>query len=312
VTEDQATAAASTSGPRARGLSTARAVLHVLTLLARNPEGVTAHEVAAETGKSVSTAYNLLDSLGQEGFAVHDHGRYRLADPAEAVAVAVAGGRAPRPRTGLPEGLVDIVDELFARTHKRAYLAVVRSGRMVIVVTRGHQGIRRIPGLGTEIGANAHALALGKVGLSLLDRQALLRYVGHRLPAFTARTIVRPQALIEELDAVRRTGLAEDREEFQDNFCCLAAPVFDRRRRAVAALGLSTTRRCFETEHDELAAALLEVARQGEAALTQARSSNHAGTSSTFLKPRSHGSTVDDTDAATSPRSATSETEVSA
>ena len=63
-----------------RGLSTARAALQVAWLLARRPEGIRADEVAETLGKSVSTAYNVLASLCEEGVAVrHPGGLYRLA-----------------------------------------------------------------------------------------------------------------------------------------------------------------------------------------------------------------------------------------
>jgi DNA-binding IclR family transcriptional regulator len=63
------------AGPTARtgqrGLSTARAALQVAWLLAGRPDGVRADEVAETLGKSVSTAYNLLASLAEEGVAEH-------------------------------------------------------------------------------------------------------------------------------------------------------------------------------------------------------------------------------------------------
>ena len=43
-------------------------------------------------------------------------------------------------------------------------------------------------------------------------------------------------------------GFAVDREEFDENFCCIAAPIFDERGRFVAALGLSTTAHVFDAE----------------------------------------------------------------
>ena len=57
-----------------RGLSTARAVLQVLSFLEQHPDGVRADDVARVVGKSVSTAYYLLASLVEEGFAVHEGG----------------------------------------------------------------------------------------------------------------------------------------------------------------------------------------------------------------------------------------------
>jgi len=67
-----------TRGSR-RGLSTARAALQVAWLLAARPEGVRADHIAETLGKSVSTAYNLLASLCDEGVAErHPGGLYRL------------------------------------------------------------------------------------------------------------------------------------------------------------------------------------------------------------------------------------------
>src|SRR5258708_2442090 len=56
---------------RSRGVSTARTVLHLLSMLARAENGMRADDVAEALGKSTSTAYNLLDTLCQERFVVH-------------------------------------------------------------------------------------------------------------------------------------------------------------------------------------------------------------------------------------------------
>lgn len=237
-----------------RGLSTARAVLRVLALLARTPQGLRAGDVARELGKSPSTAYNLLDSLCAEGYATHERGCYRLADPAAAVAAAVDDSVLPL------AGLGAAVDDLFRRTHKRAYLAAVRGGRIVVPLVRGQQGMRRIPGMGATLGRNAHALALGKVALAQLDGPGLRRYVGDGLPAFTPETIVDPADLERELARVRRDGLAWDREEFAADSCCLAVAVCDERGQPVAALGISMSLRAFERDRDELTGALRAVA----------------------------------------------------
>ncbi len=271
------------AAPRARGLSTARAALQLLALLARSPHGLRADEAARALGKSVSTAYNLLDSLCEEGFAVHGaRGHYRFAIPAEAPALAarVASLVGPGDAGGLPAtplaqhrasrplaGLVTVLDELFARSHKRAYLAVAHAGRIVIPLVRGRQGIRRIPGLDGEIGPNAHALALGKVALALHDAPTLERYVGDGLRAFTPHTIVDPRVLYDQLDEIRRDGVAADREEFGRDVCCVAAPVFNARREAVAILGISMSARSFSLEGEELAGLLREVAERAGAAL---------------------------------------------
>jgi DNA-binding IclR family transcriptional regulator len=231
-------------------------VLHLLSLLAHAPDGVRADEVASALGKSTSTAYNLLDTLCQEGFAVHaDSGAYHLVGEATGF-VPAARGR------DLPGGLGGVLDELFARTHKRVYLAAAHSGQVVIPLARGRQGMPRIPGLGARIGENAHALALGKVALSLLDESLLERYLARGLRRFTPATITDPQLLREQLAEIRAGAIAFDCEEFGADFCCLAAPVRTAGGQTVAALGISMSARCFELERESLSATLHDVAQQ--------------------------------------------------
>jgi acetyl-CoA synthetase len=236
-----------------RGLSTARAVLRVQDLLARHPEGVRADHVADALHKSASTAYNLLASLCEEGVAVHQAGGlYRLAPGFREL---IATGDAP-----IGDDLAGVVDELLARTHKRAYLGVPAAGRLRISVSRGQQGMPRIPGLSPVIDDNAHALALGKVGLAAAGWEALERYLAGGLKAFTSSTITDPDELRAELASVRRSGLAIEAEEFEPGFCCMAAPVLDHRRRFLGAIGISMSARAFELERGALARTLRDVA----------------------------------------------------
>ncbi|MGI8713502.1 MAG: IclR family transcriptional regulator [Solirubrobacteraceae bacterium] len=247
-----------------RSLSTARSVLRVLSLLVERPSGVRADEVAEALGKSISTAYYLLTSLCEEGFAVHEaKGVYRPARGLEELTAVAEEGAGP-----MSEGLTGTVDELFLLTRKRSYLGVVRAGRIEITTFRGRQGVPRIPGLSTEIRDNAHALALGKVVLALLDPTGLARYVARGLKAFTPHTIISPQELAAELERVREDGFAVDREEMAENFCCVAAPILDRRGRFVAALGLSVTANVFDAEVARLAATVMDVAAGAAQAAT--------------------------------------------
>ncbi len=166
-----------------RGLSTARAALSVTWLLARAPDGVRADEVAESLGKSVSTAYNLLASLCDEGVAERlPGGLYHLA-PGFRETVAEESDR---------HDLSGVVDDLLARTHKRAYLAVLRGNQLRVVLERGLQGMPKLPGMNPEIRDNAHALALGKVVLARAPADALERYLSAGLKRFTPDTITDP------------------------------------------------------------------------------------------------------------------------
>src|SRR4051794_2242806 len=233
-----------------RGLSTARAALQVTWLLARAPEGVRADEVAETLGKSTSTAYNLLASLCDEGVAErHAGGVYKLS----------AGFRDTVAEEGDRHDLSGVVDDLLARTHKRAYLAVLRGNHLRVVLERGLQGMPKLPGMNPEIAENAHALALGKVVLALGPREAVERYARHGLKRFTPSTITDPGRLSDELRAIRLTGVAAEREEFEKDFCCLAAAVLDHDRRFLGAVGISMSRRAFDSERPHLEETLRDV-----------------------------------------------------
>ena len=254
---------------RERGLSTARAVLKVLALLAERPDGVRAVDVAQALGKSVSTAYYLLTSLCEEGFAEHDGGRYRL--------------RPPAPEPAAPGDLTDAVDELFRRTHKRAYLGCVKHGAIEITVVRGRQGMPRMPGLGARIRESAHATAMGKVVLASCRAGARKRYAEGELHAYTSRddhapARCSPSSSVCGGAATRSTGGAHP------DFCCVAAPILDRRGRlARDALGVRVDARVRRR-------ARAARSRRSPRSPRAARTSNQLRKTTGFLTPASSAS----------------------
>lgn len=241
-----------------RASDVAQSVLKVLTLLAERPDGVRAGDVAERVGKSPSTAYYLLASLCDEGFALRDDvsGLYRLRREGVAPA-SPAGGRRS-------DDLEPAVDVLFLRTRKDCYLGRVERDGIDVVAFRGRKGRPKIPGLGSRIADGLHALAMGKVVLSLLPDDARQRYVQGGLRSFTDETIISPDALMRELDQIRKSGVAIERDEFHPDFCCVAAPMLDVRGRFVATVALSTTIGAFDAERERLVEAVRDAAAMSE------------------------------------------------
>ncbi len=196
-----------------------------------------------ELGKSVSTAYNVLASLCDEHVAERLPGGLYHLSPEFRETVAEESDR---------HDLSGVVDDLLARTHKRAYLAVLRGNHLRVVLERGLQGMPKLPGMSPDIRDNAHALALGKVVLARAPADALERYLSAGLKRFTAATITDPDTLRGDLRRVRRTGIAVDREEIAPDFCCIAAPLLDEQRRFLGAVGISMSVRAFDSEREAL------------------------------------------------------------
>ena len=103
---------------------------------------------------------------------------------------------------------------------------------------------------------------MGKVVLAHMRPAALSRYVAGGLRRYTPSTITTPSALARELRTVRAAGYGIDREEFDLDFCCVAAPVPDGRGGLAAVLGLSAPTRAFDAEQEELAAAVRDLAAE--------------------------------------------------
>ncbi|CAN5851580.1 hypothetical protein BH23ACT10_BH23ACT10_31900 [soil metagenome] len=238
-----------------RTLKTARAVLQVLKMMAKAPDGVRPEELARTLHKSTSTATYLLNSLCREGFAERDagDGQYRLVEP-------MASRQRPY---ALPAEDLDVaVQELYARTNERAYLAVAEDSKVVVHESRGRQGLPKVPGLKPHIGGEAHALAVGKTVLAHLGPDSVGEYHdAYGLQAYTASTITDPDQLESELAEVRHQGFAVDREEFAEGFCCVAAPIFDHAGELCGSLALSTTRARFNETYRRLIPIVMAVAR---------------------------------------------------
>ena len=65
--------------------------------------------------------------------------------------------------------------------------------------------------------------------------------------------------LAGELERVRRDGYAVDREEFDENFCCIAAPIFDALRPLRRGARPVDEPHVFDTEREPLAATVMDV-----------------------------------------------------
>jgi len=275
-----------------RTLKTARAVLQVLRQIGEHPDGVTADDVADGLGKSHSTATYLLNSLVEEGFAIRKgvgaYCRYRLGTAELPWADTLRASRAdsglsvPRPAAHLrgtvapgavvngsgashtpsPGALEEALDELYARTGQRSYLAAVADHAVVILGALGRQGLAKVPGLSPTIRGEAHALAIGKIFLAAVASEVFSEAMAEgRPPGFTPATITDPDLLKVELARVRTRGYALDEEEFAEGICCVAAPVRGESGRLVAALGVSVPTFRFKTEQQRLTQAVIDVAR---------------------------------------------------
>jgi DNA-binding IclR family transcriptional regulator len=132
-----------------------------------------------------------------------------------------------------------VLEKLTRGTGEYSHFAI-RSGEQIVVVakTAGSGIFQMVDRTGAV--RPGHATALGKVLLAALSPSQLERYLETcELRKFTAKTIVEKDALLRELEEVRRKGLAFDDGEFDPEARCVAVPVRDFTGRVAGAIGMS-------------------------------------------------------------------------
>jgi IclR family acetate operon transcriptional repressor len=86
----------------------------------------------------------------------------------------------------------------------------------------------------------AYGSSIGKALLSILpEREVEPCLAEHVLIPLTPHTLVTPNALRQEFEAIRRDGYAVDNQENTLGLRCLAAAISDEYRRPVAALSMA-------------------------------------------------------------------------
>nr|WP_038042038.1 IclR family transcriptional regulator C-terminal domain-containing protein [Thermus tengchongensis] len=221
---------------RGRTLSTAQEVLRVLRFLYEHPEGLTAKEVALKLGKSLYTAYYLLNSLCQEDFALRLEG-------------GVYVPKTPLLSNQISE-LKNVAREANLLSKCRSYVVSLRGRAICLEATFGHQGQVGPAGLGRRLNRAAHALAVGKAVVAFLG-PSVKELLPHPLPRFTPNTLSWNE-LYDELERIRSEGVAFDVEEYQQGVCCVAVPI-RANNGAILALGLALPSGRFLAEGDKLA-----------------------------------------------------------
>jgi DNA-binding IclR family transcriptional regulator len=191
---------------------------------------LTLSELAQATGLPRSTVHRLARQLHAEGALERTRRGWRVG-----VRLFELGQLVPT-QQGLRERALPHMNDLYEATHQTIHLAVLDGGDVLYVeVLSGHRKVRSPSRRGGRM--PPHCTALGKVLLAFADDD--LPREERPLERRTRRTIVDHAVLARTLDEVRRAAIAYDHEESLEGLCCVAAPVFGRKGRVVAALSVS-------------------------------------------------------------------------
>lgn len=209
---------AKTSAPERRaGVQSIARAAAVLRALAAAPEGLSLTELAAAVELPKSTAHRIVAALSEEGLVTHERG--------EAIRLGAAAARlGAASREALAERLRPVLLRLRRELDETVDLAVP-DGAYVRFVDQvpAPRRLRATSAVGELF--PLHCTANGKAVLAALPEQRVLELLPERLPRLTPQTETSREALLDELAAIRRAGVALDREEHTEGICAVGAVI---------------------------------------------------------------------------------------
>lgn len=140
------------------------------------------------------------------------------------------------------------LEKLNEQTNQTVHL-VTLLGKEAIYIDKidGHSALVIYSRIGKRV--PLHSSGVGKVLAGFLDENQLQSLMdGYVYEKRTENTIDSYKAFVEELEAVRKRGYAEDYEENEPGIICIAMPVRDYSGEVIAAVSVSTPKSHFSDE----------------------------------------------------------------
>lgn len=162
-----------------------------------------------------------------------DGRRYELAERATALAFAILSNNPGSTRRH------QILDGVVRELGESCNLTVLQGAEVVYLDrVEASQPLRVAFQKGSRV--PVHCSASGKIFLSAMPKGRRDRLIATvKLVRHTENTLVEPEALAAELDAIKHQGFSLDDEEFLTGLFCVAVPILDRTgRECIAALAL--------------------------------------------------------------------------
>jgi IclR family acetate operon transcriptional repressor len=131
-----------------------------------------------------------------------------------------------------------VMTELRDATGQTVNLAVLEGADVVFVaILRGEPASKPLARVGGRL--PAHATALGKAILAFSQPDVVERVIQGGLEMRTPQTISEPSALLRELIAIRRLGVATEKEECAKDHACVASPILGHGGAPIAAISVA-------------------------------------------------------------------------
>jgi len=222
------------SSKRSYNITSVQRCLRLLSLFAQAADGLSASEVAKQSGLPVSTVHRFLVNLENAGFLAYGNNeKYHLGISSFSI------GRAALVQLDIRRLSLPYLQELNRSTRETIHLTV-RNGLSAVYVEKldSPEKLRIFSHIGASV--PLYCTAVGKILLAYLppkDLEGILQQI--ELRRLTSNTIHDPAELLRHLQRVRKNGYAFDLEEHEAHIRCVAAPIWDSNGAVNASLSLT-------------------------------------------------------------------------
>jgi DNA-binding IclR family transcriptional regulator len=240
------------------GIQVVARVASILRALGGADEGLSLSQLAERVELPRSTVHRLVVALRGEGLVMSlPSGRTRIGPELMRLAHSSRGE--------LTRELRPFMERLRAELEETVDLAVLEGDhvRFVDQIAAPHR-LRAVSAVGETfpLYCSANGLAL----LAELPAEARPALIGTELAALTPQTLTDPEAVLAAVEEVERRGYAVTRDQITEGICAVAVAVRDTGG-GLAALAVPLPTPRFAGREEEIAAALLAVREEANAAL---------------------------------------------
>lgn len=232
------------------GIQVIARAANVLRALEDEANGLSLGEIAQRVGLARSTVQRIVAALAQEQFVI-------AATPKSRVRLGPALIRLASATKMELNRLVRPYMETLARELNETIDLSVTQGKTAVFVEQipGNHRLRAVSAVGERF--PLHCTACGKSLLASLPDEKVDRILDQTLERFTEATVVSRDALMQELQTIRETGLAYDSEEHTEGISAIGTFFQDPLGRSYAiSIPTPTTR--FERNKSDYETALLK------------------------------------------------------
>jgi DNA-binding IclR family transcriptional regulator len=174
--------------------------------------------LVARTSLPRTTTYRTAEHMVRLSWLTRENGRYSIGRRLFEIASLITF------RTQLREAALPYMQDLYEATHATVHLAV--RDHMDVLYVEKISGHRRAT-VASRVGGRLplYCTAVGKAILAHSPQATVDQVIDAGLVRYTQSTFMEPGQLRAELGAVRRTGLAYDRGEYEAHVYCVGSPI---------------------------------------------------------------------------------------